>query len=114
MLEFVHFILGVTAEEFVTRPKIGPKPSDYGNSQYDMLRTRLAKKLGVPTVNVDIFTVRNHPSLPSTIDVRFAAHGSPHYRPEKLNGAVLENQDEVMATKTTLYMYKIGVSQMRF
>ena len=85
----------MTAEEFVDRPHIGPGTSDYGESTYDILRREIAKKLVVPTENVDIFTVFNHPSLPKTVDVRYSAHGSPYYHPSKLDGIVNQHKDEV-------------------
>ena len=55
----------------------------------------IARKLGVSTGNVDIFTVLNHPTLEKTVDVRFAAHGSPYYRPARLDGIVNQFKIEV-------------------
>ncbi len=86
---------GITAEEFVDRPKIGPALTDYGQSKYDIFRAKIAEKLNVPVNNVDIFTVMNHPELVRTCDVRYAAHGSPYYRPARLDGLVNENKAEV-------------------
>ena len=87
---------GTTAEEFVDRPKIGQGTNDYGKSKYDLFREMIARKLGVSTGNVDIFTVRNHPTLERTVDVRFAAHGSPYYRPARLAGIVNQYKLEVI------------------
>lgn len=64
-------------------------------SKYELLREMIAMKLGVPFTNVDIFTVMNHPTLPRTIDLRYSAHGSPYYRPARLDGIVNQFQDEV-------------------
>jgi len=64
-------------------------------SRYDVLRRFLANKLNVAEDNVDIFTVRNHPTLKKTIDIRYSAHGSPYYRPEKLDGMITLNKEEV-------------------
>ena len=88
-------MIDITAEEFVDKPKSGIAPTDFGKSKYDLFREEMAKKLGVPTENVDIFTVRNHPTLKRTVDVRFAAHGSPYYRPSKLDGILNENRADV-------------------
>ena len=88
-------VSGVTAEEFVDRPKIGPGTNDYGKSKYDLFREMIARKLQVSTKNVDIFTVRNHPSLERTVDIRFSAHGSPYYRPARLDGIVNQFKMEV-------------------
>ncbi len=85
----------ITAEEFVNRPKIGEGTSDYGKSKYDLFREKIARKLRIPTGNVQIFTVRNHPTMPRTVDIRFAAHGSPYYRPARLDGIVNQFKMEV-------------------
>ena len=67
----------------------------YGKSKYDMLRDKLAAKLNIPVGNVDIFTIMTHPTLPDTIDVRFAAHNSPYYRAARLDGIVAAAKKEV-------------------
>lgn len=80
----------MTAEEFVSRPKVSGSGergnSKYGHSHYRLLQEAIASWLNVPVGNVDIFTVLNHPVQEKTIDVRYSAHGSPYYRPTKLNG----------------------------
>ena len=55
----------------------------------------IAGNLGVPTSNVDIFTVMNHPTIERTVDIRYAAHGSPYYRPARLDGIINQNKEEV-------------------
>lgn len=60
--------------------------SKYGHSRYQLMREMLASWLDTTVDNVDIFTVLNHPFRERTIDVRYSAHGSPYYRPTKLNG----------------------------
>ncbi|XP_013408639.1 neural-cadherin isoform X2 [Lingula anatina] len=82
-------LTGITAEQFIERPK-------GGKSKYDMFRELLATKLGTKTEFVEIFTVNN--SAPNTIDVRYAAHGSPWYNATKTNGVVLLNQAEFEST----------------
>ena len=75
----------VTAEEFIRSPSsVGV--STRGSSQYNRLRAHVASRLNVPGENVDIFSVRDHPTLRRTVDVRYAAHGSPFYRQTRLDG----------------------------
>ena len=89
-------IIGTTAEEFVDRPKLAAgSVVGYDKSKYDMLRDKLAAKLLIPAHNVDIFTIMNHPELPRTIDIRYAAHNSPYYRSAKLDGIVAQSLKEV-------------------
>ena len=73
---------------------------DPGKSKYDIFREALARRLGVPTGNVDIFTVMNHPTLERTCDIRYSAHGSPYYKPARLNGLVAE--DKIMVCSSLL------------
>ena len=89
---------GVTAQKFVESPKIGPDTTSYGQSHYDMLRSLIAKKLDIPVKNVDIFTVRDHPTIPNTVDIRYSAHGSPYYRPSRIDGLMNEDKQEVSLT----------------
>lgn len=81
---------GTTDEEFIT-----PKN---GFSKRDILRSRLAKILNVSADNVDVFTVlhSHHNTNSSLLDVRFSAHGSPYYHPERLNYMVSSNQEKVL------------------
>jgi hypothetical protein len=44
---------------------------------------------------VDIFSVQLRQQRPPITDVRFSAHGSPYYKPIKLNGIVLQHREEV-------------------
>ncbi|XP_049959690.1 DE-cadherin [Schistocerca serialis cubense] len=82
---------GVTAEEFVA-PGPNGKPS-----MKNLLQLKLSKFLNVSLENVDVFTVLHSPHNDSTdvLDVRFSAHGSPYYQPERLNAIVAEHQDEI-------------------
>ena len=74
----------VTAEEFISSSVSSSSSSS--SSQYVRLRALIASTLGVPVDNVDVFVVRDHPSLPRTVDVRYSAHGSPVYRQTRLDG----------------------------
>lgn len=83
----------MTAEEFAYREE--RTSGIYEKSKYDKFRDKLASKLGIPSENVDIFTVMNHPTLPRTIDIRFAAHNSPYYQPSRLDGIISQDINEV-------------------
>ena len=95
----MSFSAGMTAEEFVSRPKLSSSSkgsgSRYGLSQYQLLQQMIASWLDVAVSNVDIFTVLNHPTDERTIDVRYAAHGSPYYRATKLNGIMAQYKTQV-------------------
>ncbi|XP_011307497.1 DE-cadherin [Fopius arisanus] len=83
-------LFGITAEEFVT-------PNDAGISKKDIFQERFATLLNNTIENVDVFTVLHSPhhNNKSLLDVRFSAHGSPYYAPEKLNTIVAQNSKEL-------------------
>lgn len=58
---------------------------------------KLAVMLNTSVENVDVFTVLHstHNTNLSQLDVRFSAHGSPYYAPEKINAAVTLHKSEV-------------------
>lgn len=66
-------------------------------SRQELLRNRIAQRLNASVDNVDVFTVLHSPhnTNESLLDVRFSAHGSPYYHPEKLNAAILQHQEQV-------------------
>ena len=104
MINLLFLIPGTTAEDFVHRPKLPEGGvAAYGKSKYDMLRDKLAAVLNIPVGNVDIFTIMNHPELPNTIDVRYAAHNSPYYRAAKLDGIMAQRLKEVSDMVERLY-----------
>ncbi|KAG8237691.1 hypothetical protein J437_LFUL017859 [Ladona fulva] len=92
---------GITAEDFVS--------SKQGISKRDLLQDKLANILNVSRSNVDVFTVLHSPhhpapspfSIPSPsdppplLDVRFSAHGSPYYHPEKVNSMVSKHMTDL-------------------
>ncbi|CAB0007597.1 unnamed protein product [Nesidiocoris tenuis] len=81
---------GITAEEFV-------RTDQYGFSRQGTLKRLLASYLNVSEENVDVFTVLHSPHItnPLLLDVRFSAHGSPYYNPEKLNAAISAHSEDV-------------------
>lgn len=79
---------GTTIEEFVEKP-------ENSKSKKDLLQQHISKIFNTSLENVDVFTVLKSPTNPSLVDVRFSAHGSPYYSPEKLNNKASEHQREV-------------------
>jgi len=80
----------VTAEEFISSSSSSP-----AGSHYSRLREQIASRLDVPVDNVDIFTVRDHPALTRTVDIRYSAHGSPFYRQTRMDGLLSLDISEV-------------------
>jgi hypothetical protein len=51
-----------------------------------------------------VFSVQLRRKHPPLTDVRFSAHGSPYYKPVKLNGLVLMHREEVILAVILLEM----------
>lgn len=64
-------------------------------SKADKFREKIADLLHVDKENVDVFSVQLRRRNPPLTDIRFAAHGSPYYKPVRLNGLVLMKREEV-------------------
>lgn len=64
-------------------------------SKAELFRDKLAHLLNIDRENVDVFSVQLRRMHPPLTDVRFAAHGSPYYKPVRLNGIVLMHREEV-------------------
>lgn len=81
---------GISAEEFVA-------PGETGVSKKEMFQVRLASIFGTDVENVDVFTVLHSPhhNNRSLLDVRFSAHGSPYYAPEKLNAITSQHISDI-------------------
>lgn len=73
----------ISAEKFIEEDPISPK---------EKLRNALAELYNTSSENVDIFTVLKNELDSAILDVRFSAHGSPYYEPEKLNGKIAQQQ----------------------
>ncbi|XP_052859785.1 DE-cadherin [Anopheles cruzii] len=71
----------VSAEAFVSRTP------GHSTTPKDRLQNAIASAFNVSRDNVDVFTVLKRDGANGTfLDVRFSAHGSPYYAPERLNG----------------------------
>lgn len=79
-------------------------------SKADKLRDKLAELLATERDNVDVFSVQLRRKLPAMTDVRFSAHGSPYYKPVRLNGIVLRHREEVILT----CKFKISIANDEF
>ncbi|XP_018044392.1 PREDICTED: DE-cadherin-like [Atta colombica] len=81
---------GITAEQFV-------EPDESGVSKKDIFQEKLATMLNISVENVDVFTVLHSPyhNNKSLLDIRFSAHGSPYYAPEKLNTIIAQHSKEI-------------------
>lgn len=59
------------------------------------LKHKLADLLETSYDNINIIAVRDAADTPGSVDVTYAAHGSPYYTPEKLDALVSMNRREV-------------------
>nr|BAC06837.1 Pf1-cadherin [Ptychodera flava] len=64
-------------------------------SMKDRFHDILVDVLGAKKENIDIFSVINVPGEENQCDVRWSAHGSPYYRPEKMNTQLLLAKDVI-------------------
>ncbi|XP_033215756.1 DE-cadherin-like isoform X2 [Belonocnema kinseyi] len=99
---------GMNSEEFVS-------PLDSEISKKDIFQEILANMLNISAENVDVFTVLHSPhhNNKSLLDVRFSAHGSPYYAPEKLNTLVSQNA-RFIETKLNADILLINVDECLF
>ncbi|KAH9632588.1 hypothetical protein HF086_012395 [Spodoptera exigua] len=97
----IRFV-NITAEEFIV-----PEPD--GTSKKDKLHRRLAQLYNTSMDNVDVFTVFTKNTVKDVfLDVRFSAHGSPYYPPEKLDSMVIGIQEKLEEElQSKIYMVKI-------
>lgn len=100
---------GITAEEFVDAPEGEPY------SKKDQLQVRLAEIFNVSVENVDVFTVLHSPhnNNASLLDVRFSAHGSPYYEPEKLNTYV-DTHTEIIEREIGANVLLVNIDECLF
>ena len=88
-------IKGIVAEDFV-------RVWDYETEKVVKSKLQLFKEklvsvlpdMGIPIGNIDVFSVMTHSKHHKTTDVRFSVHGSPYYKPVKLNGILLRHRED--------------------
>jgi hypothetical protein len=71
-------------------------------SKIKALQQELATLIGTSVDNVDILSVRNAADSPGSVDVTFAAHGSPYYTSEKLSSIASLNRDSVSSCNAVI------------
>ncbi|XP_076224094.1 neural-cadherin isoform X3 [Nomia melanderi] len=86
-------ISGITDEDFIRVWDY--KSQTQSRSKAELFREKLAHLLNIDRDNVDVFSVQLRRMHPPLTDVRFAAHGSPYYKPVRLNGMVLMHREEI-------------------
>jgi len=60
-----------------------------------LLKHKIAELLETSSDNIDIISVTEAADTPGSVDVTYAAHGSPYYTPEKLDTVVWMNRQPV-------------------
>ncbi|KAL3289462.1 hypothetical protein HHI36_022884 [Cryptolaemus montrouzieri] len=93
-------INGTTMEDLISR-------NDQNINKLDILQKNIAYFLNTSLENVDIFTVLQSGPY---VDVRYSAHGSPYYAPDKLNNRMSENQEK-LEKELGIHMHMIGISE---
>ena len=85
---------GILAEEFV---KVWDSANEKSvKSKAELFREKLAMFLPeqVPLENIYLFSVITHSEYPKSTNIRFSVHGSPYYKPVKLNGILLRHRED--------------------
>lgn len=86
-------IAGITDEDFIRVWNY--KTQSLSKSKAERFREKLAELLNTDKDNVDVFSVQLRRKHPPITDVRFSAHGSPYYKPVRLNGIVLMHRESI-------------------
>ncbi|XP_017766893.1 PREDICTED: neural-cadherin isoform X1 [Eufriesea mexicana] len=86
-------VSGITDEDFIRVWDY--KSQTISRSKAELFRDKLAHLLNIDRDNVDVFSVQLRRMHPPLTDIRFAAHGSPYYKPVRLNGIVLMHREEI-------------------
>ncbi|XP_037905049.1 neural-cadherin isoform X5 [Hermetia illucens] len=86
-------ISGISDEDFIRVWNY--RTQSLSRSKLDRFRDKLSDLLNTDRENVDIFSVQLKRKHPPLTDIRFSAHGSPYYKPVRLNGIVLMHREEI-------------------
>ncbi|KDR14826.1 Neural-cadherin [Zootermopsis nevadensis] len=86
-------ISGLTDEDFIRVWNY--RSQSLQRSKADRFRDQLADLLNTERENVDVFSVQLRRKHPPVTDIRFSAHGSPYFKPVRLNGLVLMHREEI-------------------
>nr|MBE5724508.1 Cadherin-N [Cucujiformia] len=86
-------IAGITDEDFIRIWDY--KTQSLSKGKAEKFKEKIADLLNTDRENVDVFSVQLRRKHPPVTDVRFSAHGSPYYKPVRLNGIVLMHREEI-------------------
>ncbi|XP_017771131.1 PREDICTED: neural-cadherin [Nicrophorus vespilloides] len=86
-------IAGITDEDFIRIWNY--KTQSLSKSKAEKFKDKIAELLSTHRDNVDVFSVQLRRKHPPVTDVRFSAHGSPYYKPVRLNGIVLMHREDI-------------------
>jgi len=75
----------------------------HSQDRLSLLKQNIADLLETSPDNVNVISVRDVDDVPGSVDVTYAAHGSPYYTPEKLSTLVWMNRQEVRCSLILLY-----------
>ena len=99
---------GITDEDFIRIWEY--RTQDVIKSKYDKFRDKMAQLLGIDRENIDIFSIQLRQQRPPITDIRFSAHGSPYYKPIKLDGIVLKYREEIEA-EVGINITMVGINE---
>ena len=85
-------IVGISDEDFIRTWNWDTETQE--PSRAERFREKLAQIMNVETENVDVFSVMAHSKQEMTTDIRFSVHGSPYFKPVKLNGLLLQHRED--------------------
>lgn len=86
-------VSGITDEDFIRVWNY--RTQSLSKSKIDKFKEKLADLLSTDKENVDVFSVQLRRKHPPLTDIRFSAHGSPYYKPVRLNGIVLMHREDI-------------------
>ena len=102
-------ISGVTAEDFIR--VWNWREQRQQTSMYDKFKGILSRVLKVDKDNIDVFSVVTKQERgPPITDIRFAAHESPYYKSEYLDGTVALNRD-VIEREVGINITMVGIDE---
>ncbi|GAB6020929.1 hypothetical protein CHUAL_003573 [Chamberlinius hualienensis] len=99
---------GISEEQFIS--VWDDKENKPIKSKYALMKEAISDLVKAKLENIDLFTVKKKQGFSPMLDVRFSAHGSPYYHPEKLNGILSESRsklEEIVGVNITM----IGIDE---
>ena len=85
------------------------------STKLQMLQKKIADILKTKPEFVDIFSISDVAGQPQTVDVVYAAHGSPYYTPEKMNVLMWNNRADILqSTQLNVTMAPVDLCRSEF